>query len=104
MVYAALLLLLALTIAAAAIPHGELSLPIALTISVAKTVLIVLFFMHVRESDSLTKFLVAVVLLWLLLLIGFTMSDVLTRPRPAGTARPAWNRAASETAAEQAVS
>lgn len=81
-VYVLLLILLALTIVAAAFPHRELGLPIALSIAFAKTILIVLFFMHVRESDSLTKFLVTVGLLWLLLLIGFTMSDVATRPRP----------------------
>lgn len=81
-VYVLLLILLALTIVAAAFPHRELGLPIALSIAFAKTVLIVLFFMHVRESDSLTKFLVTAGLLWLLLLIGFTMNDAMTRPRP----------------------
>jgi len=41
---------------------------------------VILFFMHVRYSDKLTWVFAAAGFFWLLILIGGTMDDVLTRP------------------------
>jgi cytochrome c oxidase subunit 4 len=51
----------------------------AITIAVCKAVLVILYFMHVRYSDRLTWVFVAAGFFWLLILIGGTMDDLLTR-------------------------
>jgi cytochrome c oxidase subunit 4 len=58
LVYLALLLLLAATVGVAFVNLGALNLILALTIAVVKAVLVVLFFMHVRGSDTLVRFFV----------------------------------------------
>jgi hypothetical protein len=48
--------------------------------------LVVLFFMHVRYGSDLTKIVVAAGVLWLILLLAFTLTDYHTRnwtPLPA---------------------
>jgi cytochrome c oxidase subunit 4 len=58
-----------------------------LTIAVAKGLLVVLFFMHLAHSSHRTQVVAAAGLLWLVIMITFTLSDVLTRgwmARPAG--------------------
>ncbi len=52
---------------------------VALTIAVAKAVLVILFFMHVRYSSKLTKVTVAAGFFWLLILITLSLSDYLSR-------------------------
>lgn len=78
-VYVALLVLLILTVALNKLPLGEWHLAAALTISVVKAALIVLYFMHVRYGTSLLRVVSAAGLLWLLLLLGLTMADVVSR-------------------------
>lgn len=78
-VFAALLVLLVLTIAAAEVDLGLLNPVVAMTIAVAKAVLIVLFFMHLRWSSQLTRIFAAAGLLWLILLMALAMSDYLAR-------------------------
>ncbi|HVN10008.1 MAG TPA: cytochrome C oxidase subunit IV family protein [Patescibacteria group bacterium] len=57
----------------------------ALTIAVAKMLLVVVFFMHVRHASSLTRLVIAAGFLWLVLLVAFTLTDVASRaPQPAG--------------------
>jgi cytochrome c oxidase subunit 4 len=56
-----------------------LNVILALTIAAVKAVLVVLFFMHVRESGPLTRLFVGAGLLWLLTLIGLTLTDFLSR-------------------------
>ena len=51
----------------------------AITIAVCKALLVILYFMHVRYSDKLTWVFAAAGFFWLLILIGGTMDDVLTR-------------------------
>jgi hypothetical protein len=48
-------------------------------IAVGKTGLVILYFMHVRESDRFTWVLVGVGFFWLLILVGGVMDDLLTR-------------------------
>lgn len=52
---------------------------VALTIAVAKAVLVILFFMHVRYSSKLTKVTVAAGFFWLLILLTLSLSDYLSR-------------------------
>jgi cytochrome c oxidase subunit 4 len=52
---------------------------VALVIACTKMLLVALFFMHIRHSTRLTKLVVAGGLLWLLILLGLTMADFLTR-------------------------
>ena len=77
-----LLALLAATIATTAVAYvdlGPFSVVVALVIACTKMVLVALFFMHIRHSTKLTKLVVVGGLLWLLILLGLTMSDFLTR-------------------------
>jgi len=78
-VFAALLGLTYATVAVSRIDLGELNTIVALSIAVAKALLVVLFFMHVRHSTRLTKLVVVGGFLWLAILIGFTMADEATR-------------------------
>lgn len=78
-VFISLLLLLALTVTASYVPLGRFNVVIALTIAIAKTFLVMLFFMHVRYSGRLIWIYVGVGFFWLGILLTLTMSDFLTR-------------------------
>jgi cytochrome c oxidase subunit 4 len=84
-VFGALLVLTALTTAAAFVDLAAMTgVPamndiVMLAIAVTKAVLVVLFFMHVRYSGRLTSLTVLSGVLFFMLLIGITLSDYLTR-------------------------
>jgi cytochrome c oxidase subunit 4 len=78
-VFAALAVLLVATVGAAEVHLGYLNTPIAMLIALAKAVLIVLFFMHVRNSPPLVRIFSAGGFLWLGIMFLFTFADVLTR-------------------------
>lgn len=78
-VFAALAILTLLTTGVAFIDLGILNPIVALTIAVCKASLVVLFFMHVRYRARLTWVFIGAGVLWLALLIAFTLSDVATR-------------------------
>ncbi len=78
-VFAGLLILMAATIAAAYINLGLLNNLVMLGIAIAKTLLIVLYFMHIRYSSRLTWVIAGAGFLFLVILIGGTMHDYLTR-------------------------
>jgi cytochrome c oxidase subunit 4 len=82
-IFALLIALTAVTTSVAFVDLGRLNVVILLTIAVTKATLVILYFMHVRYSDRLTWIVVASGFAWLLLLIGLTMSDILTRALPA---------------------
>ena len=77
--FAALLVLLALTAAAAFVPTGKWAVVISLSIAVTKAMLIVLFFMHLREAVPLVRVFAFAGVFWLMLLLTFLLSDYLTR-------------------------
>jgi cytochrome c oxidase subunit IV len=58
---------------------GSLNTAVALGIAAFKAVLVILFFMHVRDSPRLTSAVVIGGLFWLFILLALTMSDYLTR-------------------------
>lgn len=80
-VFAALLALTAATVGVAFIDLGAWNTPIALTIAVAKGLLVVLYFMHVRYGRRLTWLFAAAGFLWLAILFLFTFADFRSRDR-----------------------
>jgi cytochrome c oxidase subunit 4 len=74
-----LFVLLVLTVLAAEFEAGSWNLPIALTIALVKTVLIVTFFMHLRFSAPLVWLFATTGFFWLLILLSFIAADVTTR-------------------------
>ena len=75
----ALFVLLALTVVAAEVESGHWNVPIALAIALAKTLLIVAFFMNLRFSSPLLRMFAAAGFFWLMIMLTFIAADVLTR-------------------------
>lgn len=78
-VFLALLLGTFLTVLASRYDLGEWNLVIALAIAVSKTMLVVLYFMHVRYSEKLIWVVVGGGFAWILILLGLTFSDYFSR-------------------------
>ena len=78
-IFAALMVLTALTVWVAFQDLGPLNDVVALTIAITKASLVILNFMHVRHSTGLTKLVVVAGFFWLMILIAITLSDYLTR-------------------------
>ena len=78
-VWLTLLILTGVTTAVAYVDLGAFSVVVALTIAVVKMLLVALFFRHVRHSTKLTKLVLLGGLLWLGILLAFTLADVWTR-------------------------
>jgi cytochrome c oxidase subunit 4 len=90
-IFIALLALTALTTGAAFVDFGDihtgirlievipLNTVVALAIAVVKMLLVILFFMHVKYSSSLTKIVVMTGFLFFAILVSFTLADELTR-------------------------
>lgn len=79
-VFGALLLLTGLTTWVAYHDFGRWNIYLALTIAVAKALLVVLYFMHMRYSPKLLWVFACAAVLWLLILFALTMADYDTRP------------------------
>src|SRR5438105_914378 len=79
LVFAGLIVLTVVTTAVAFVDLGAFSVVAALAIACCKMLLVTLFFMHVRHSTRLTKLVLLGALLWLAILIGFTLTDFATR-------------------------
>jgi cytochrome c oxidase subunit 4 len=80
-IFAALILGTTITTAVAYVDLGPLNVVVMLVIAFTKATLVVLFFMHVRFTSRLTQLAAASGFAWLVILIGLTLSDVLTRGR-----------------------
>jgi len=78
-IFAMLLALTALTIFVSGIDLGPMNTVMALAIAVTKAMLVLLYFMHLRYSTRLTWLAISAGVIWLGILILFTMTDVLTR-------------------------
>ena len=87
LVWVALLILTFTTYLTGRMHLGTWALPLALVIAVTKSLLVILFFMHVRWSTRLTWVVVASGFFWLLIMFSLTMSDYLTRGWVEGTWR-----------------
>ena len=78
-IFAALIILTATTVGVTYIDVGRFNLVIALLIAVTKATLVVLFFMHVKQSSALTKIFVVAGLFWMAILITLTFTDYISQ-------------------------
>jgi cytochrome c oxidase subunit 4 len=79
-VFAVLMALLVLTVGITRVNLGPFNVVAGLTIAVIKAVLIILYFMHVRYSQRLIWLFAAAAFFWVGIMIGFTITDYITRP------------------------
>jgi cytochrome c oxidase subunit 4 len=79
LVFILLIVLTLATTAVAFVDLGVFSVVAALGIATCKMLLVALFFMHVRHSSALTKLVLVGALLWLGIMLTFTLADVQTR-------------------------
>jgi len=86
-VFLALIALTAITVAVAFLNLGMMNNVVALGIATVKATLVLLYFMHVRHSSTLTKVAIAGGIVFFAILVVFTLSDTLTRAM-LGTVRP----------------
>ena len=78
-VWVALLILTGATYGAAHVDLGALNTPLALAIAITKTLLVVMFFMHLWEHPSMYRVVLAMSFVFVLILMLFTVADVHTR-------------------------
>ncbi len=79
LVFAALIALTITTVAVSKLELGEYNFVCALTIAVIKATLVVMFFMDVRRSSSMTKLFICAGFFWLAIMLVFMLSDYLSR-------------------------
>jgi cytochrome c oxidase subunit 4 len=78
-IFASLMVLTAVTVAAAFVSLGPLNIVIALAIATLKASLVVLYFMHARYSPKRTQMVIICAVFWLAIMLALTMSDYATR-------------------------
>ena len=79
-VFAVLIVLLLVTVLATYLPTKEpWSFLLALAIAVVKAVVVILFFMHVKEASRVTWLFCGCSFLWLVIMLALTFSDYVTR-------------------------
>jgi cytochrome c oxidase subunit 4 len=78
-IFAILMALTAITVSVSYLDLGPFNTVVAIVIAVAKMMLVVLYFMHVRYSSRLTWAVVAGGFFWLALLLFMTLADYVTR-------------------------
>ena len=79
LVFGGLLTLTGLTTGMAYVDLGPWNTVVALVIACCKATLVLLFFMHLRWGTQLNRVVLLSALLWLVLLIGITSIDFLSR-------------------------
>jgi len=85
MVFGALMVLLIVTVLATLLPTKEpWSFLIALFIAVIKAVLVILFFMHVKDASRVTWLFCGCSFLWLAIMLVLTFGDYMTRVKVQG--------------------
>ena len=78
-VWAALMALLALTVASSFVHLHGFNAAANLSIAGLKALLVATFFMHLRERPALVRLAALIGVAWFLILVGLSLSDVLTR-------------------------
>jgi cytochrome c oxidase subunit 4 len=80
MVWAGLLLLTGATVGAASINLGGIAIVVCLAIAAAKSIMVLMYFMHLKyEKRLLIKLIIPIAVSALAIFIGLTFSDVITR-------------------------
>lgn len=77
--WAALMVLLGLTLGAAFLPLGPAKPYIGYVIAAAKAALVLWFFMEMRSESTLARFAAAAGFAWMLILLCLSGADYLTR-------------------------
>lgn len=75
-VFVALLVLTVVTVLVSRVDLGFLNVAVALTLASSKSLLVVLFFMHLKYENPFLKMVVFMTFLLLAIFIGFTFFDV----------------------------
>ena len=78
-VYVLLVIFLGVTVWAALLDLGPLNIPIAMAIAIVKTILVVLFFIHLLYGTRLTKVWAVAGIFFLTFMFLLSMSDFRTR-------------------------
>jgi cytochrome c oxidase subunit IV len=78
-VWGALVCLTAATYAASRVSLGALHLPVALAIALTKSLLVVVFFMHLWQHAPANRLVMGIAIVFLVLLMVLTVGDVATR-------------------------
>lgn len=78
-IFLTLLALTYTTTMVAEIDLGDWNVVVAIIIAITKALLVVLFFMHVKDSTALTKLFVCAGLFWMMILILITICDYISR-------------------------
>jgi cytochrome c oxidase subunit 4 len=78
-VFLALIALTITTVGVSKLELGAYNFVAAMTIAVIKGTLVVLFFMHVKQSSSMTKLFVVAGFFWMAILFVFVLSDYFSR-------------------------
>ncbi len=68
-----------ITVAVAYVDLGAMNAVVAIVIACFKAMIVVLYFMHVKYSSRLIKLTVIAGLYWMIILLGLTLGDYLTR-------------------------
>jgi cytochrome c oxidase subunit IV len=106
-VFAALMVLLALTIVLAMRHLGAANTPVAMAVATAKALLVMTYFMHLRHAAKLTWLFALASAFWLALLIAGTLNDYESRDwftgRLGNVAPPDVTAAVGESIASEAT-
>ena len=86
-IFGALIIGTVLTVVVAKFDLGPFNNIVMLAVAIAKALLVVLYFMHVRWSSRLTWVVAMSGFFWLLIMFAMTMQDYLTRGWVEGTLR-----------------
>lgn len=78
-VYLILMILLVVTVVAAHLSLGQGATLVAMTIAAVKGALVMIFFMHLRESPRLTWVAATSALVWLVILVVGVLADYVAR-------------------------
>ncbi|MEO7146020.1 MAG: cytochrome C oxidase subunit IV family protein [Bryobacteraceae bacterium] len=68
---------------------GDWNFVVAISIAITKALLVILFFMHAKDSSNLTKMFIGAGFFWMMILILVTLCDYISRP---WQSNPVWMR------------
>jgi cytochrome c oxidase subunit 4 len=78
-VFAALIALTLLTVGVSFVDLGAMHTVVGLVIAIVKSLLVVLFFMHLLYSSNRSRLAIGAGLFWLGILLSLTLADYFTR-------------------------
>ena len=89
LVFLALMVGTAVTVAVTYVDLGWLNTPVALAIATTKAMLVILYFMHLKDNPKLIKVTFAAAFFFFAILVAHTLSDYLTRDQMGMPSYPA---------------